>query len=678
MVIPLPPLYRRAEVRSDSIDPEARTVQVIWSTGADVARTDWLSGQSWIERLSLDPQAVRLDRLNRGAPVLDTHGAERGVRSVIGIVEPGSARIMQRQGIATLRFSRREEVEEIWQDVRDGVLKAISVGYRVHRFRREPGDPEAGKPEVRTAVDWEPYEISLVPMGADIGAQVRQQPEDGRMWPCVLETPGQEDMVMTTSTPTTDTGNALAAMEEARAGAPDEGTSSAEGETRERERIQGILKAVRAARLSQDVADQLIAEGTQLSDARAIIWEHMERAAAIGPPPGPSGAPRVISDPLDSIRRGITQALLYRIDPSTWPVTDIARPYVGQPILRCAEEWLEARGVRTRHRSRMEIAALALGLETRAGMHTTSDFPEILADVASKTLRLAYDEAPQTFAPIARRVPLPDFKPVRRVQLGEAPALVRVLEHGEFSRGTVGEGKEQFALATYGRIFAITRQALVNDDLDAFGRLTTMFGRSARNLESDLVWAELLRNEAMGDGIPLFHASHGNLASSGGAISIPTLSAGRAAMRRQKGLDGRTVLNLMPQHLIVPPDLETVAQQHTIITQGQQTLTPTQPSNVNPFASLMTVIVEPRLEGITLLGPTGEPLETITGSATAWYLAAGVNRIDLIEYGFLDGEEGPVLESRAGWDVDGLEIKCRHDFAAKVIDYRGFYRNPGA
>jgi hypothetical protein len=173
----------------------------------------------------------------------------------------------------------------------------------------------------------------------------------------------------------------------------------------------------------------------------------------------------------------------------------------------------------------------------------------------------------------------------------------------------------------------------------------------------------------MGDGIPLFNASHTNLAAVAAAIDVTSLGIGRASMRSQKGLDTRTYLNLSARYLIAPPSKETVADQYTTV------ITPALGTSVNPFAGRLTVISEPRLEGgITLDGQTPE---VIAGSTTAWYLAADPMQIDMIEWGFLDGQEGPSIESRVGWEVDGLEIKCRHDFAAKVIDYRGLFKNAG-
>ena len=439
------------------------------------------------------------------------------------------------------------------------------------------------------------------------------------------------------------------------------------GATQERERIEGILAGCEAARLPLSFSRKLIADKVPLLKAQGQILQSLRTIDRTQD--GPVQGERVIvgADPLQNVWRGITGALLHRIDPDRWKIDDNSRQYRTQSLLRTMEECLEQRGVRTRGMSKSDIVVMAFAPQVRSGLHTTSDFAFILADVANKSIRRAYEEAPQTFTPISRRIPMPDFKPVKRNQIGEAPALRKVLEHGEFTRGTVAEGKEQFALATYGKIFGITRQALINDDLDAFGRMATMFGRSARNLESDLIWAEILANAAMGDGVALFHATHNNLDGTPAVIDIASLSRARAGIAKQKGLDGVSYLNIPSRYLIVHPDKQTVAEQFT--TQ----ITPAQGSNVNPFAGKLSVISEPRLGGITLDDGT-----VITGSLTAWYVASSTDQIDIIEYGFLDGEEGPQMTTREGFDVDGMEIRCRHDFAAKVIDWRGLYKNAGA
>jgi hypothetical protein len=165
-MIEVPSLYTRAAV--SSIDESARTVDLIFSTGAAVDRADAYG--RYREVLSMDPSHVRLDRLNNGAPLLNSHSAY-SISDVIGTVQPGSARIAGGQGLATVRFSRRDDVEAIWQDVIDGIIRSVSVGYRVHKFQEDAA--KAGGVATRTAVDWEPYELSMVSMPADPGAKVR-------------------------------------------------------------------------------------------------------------------------------------------------------------------------------------------------------------------------------------------------------------------------------------------------------------------------------------------------------------------------------------------------------------------------------------------------------------------------------------------------------------------------
>lgn len=166
--VEMPALAFRAVV--GGVDLERRVVQLTFATSAAVTRRDYRLGTLYQEVLSMDPAHVRLDRLNAGAPLLDSHSAG-SVGNVLGAVQPGTARIAHHVGEAEVRFSKRAAVEAVWQDVVDKILRAISVGYNVYRYTEAPGR-DGGLP-TRTAVDWEPFELSLVPMPADIGARVR-------------------------------------------------------------------------------------------------------------------------------------------------------------------------------------------------------------------------------------------------------------------------------------------------------------------------------------------------------------------------------------------------------------------------------------------------------------------------------------------------------------------------
>jgi hypothetical protein len=167
--VDLPPLCIRADVAS--VNDEKRTVELVFSTGAGVERYDYRTGAIYLEKLSLDPKHIRLDRLQSGAaPLLDAHSAW-SISDQIGVVEPDSVRLTAKEARATVRFSKRATVEPIWGDVRDGILRNISVGYLVRKYEQE--SDKDGKPVSRTATDWEPFELSLVPMPADAGARVR-------------------------------------------------------------------------------------------------------------------------------------------------------------------------------------------------------------------------------------------------------------------------------------------------------------------------------------------------------------------------------------------------------------------------------------------------------------------------------------------------------------------------
>lgn len=165
-----PPLCLRAEI--GTFNEENRTVDLIFSTGAPVERFDWMTGKRFLEKLAITPEAIRLDRLNAGAPLLDSHSAW-SVSDQLGAVVRGTARVEKKQALATVRFSARDAVAPILQDVRDGIISSVSVGYRVHVFEEDAS--KGNKLPVRTAIDWEPFEISMVSMPADPGAKIRRE-----------------------------------------------------------------------------------------------------------------------------------------------------------------------------------------------------------------------------------------------------------------------------------------------------------------------------------------------------------------------------------------------------------------------------------------------------------------------------------------------------------------------
>lgn len=143
-----------------TVDKDKRTLELSFSSEIEVKR--W---PGFIEVLDHGREAVDLTRLNARGPLLFNHDLDK----VVGVIE--SAEIgSDRKGRAVVRFGNSERAREVWQDVQDGILSNVSVGYRIHEIKlsesRENGD------DVYVVTRWEPYEISIVSAPADTSVGV--------------------------------------------------------------------------------------------------------------------------------------------------------------------------------------------------------------------------------------------------------------------------------------------------------------------------------------------------------------------------------------------------------------------------------------------------------------------------------------------------------------------------
>jgi hypothetical protein len=683
--VDLPLADRTMELRNfaraaEGTDAALARADLIFTTGAGVMRYDWSNGRYYREELVVEKGAIRMDRLAAGAPLLNTHDSW-DLEAVLGVVD--SPNVVDGQGTCSVTFSRRESIAGYVQDVADGVIRNVSVGYARHKIQMVAPSEENGL-WIYRVIDWEPYEVSLVPIPADAGAQVRgeaaPQPRDLRTFPCeFIETraagsPASPTVGASSAEPPLNSGDRSMTPDEiAAAEAKRVAEASAEAT-----RLAGVQAAAVQAEQTRSatitdlcsrhnvghLAAGMIRANQTVDQARAAILDEVAtRDAAAGGHRNVSGGITTVTDEHATRMAGVEEAVMHRVLPGS-TLTDNGRQYRGMSLLEIGREVLEARGIRTRGMGRMEVAGLML---RGGGMLATGDFPNLFANVANKRLRNAYDENPGTYGRWARRAPnAPDFKSMSVVQLSGAPTLLRTNEHGEFKYGAVTDGAETYSLLTYGRIVSITRQAIVNDDLRGFDRLVGAFGASARRLENATVYSQLTDNGTMADTGALFNATalgvaggHANLGT--GALAIGVLRTMRAAMRVQKGLAGE-VLNLAPAYLIVPAAHEQTAYELT-----SSNYTPATKAEVNEF----------RTGGRTALEPIVEPILDAV-SATAWYSAAASSQIDTVEYCYLDGAEGPVIESEMGFEVDGMSLKARLDFAAKAVDFRGLYKGTGA
>ncbi|MDB5585075.1 MAG: hypothetical protein JWP26_45 [Devosia sp.] len=611
--------FRPAEFRAGSLDAEARTVEVIWSSGASVKRWSWDEGAYW-EQLSMSAESVDLARLNAGASFLDTH-AQTSMADRLGAVVPGSARIEGGKGLATIILSSSKSGEQILTDLRAGLPLLISVGYRVSAYEKSEG--EGDSLPIFTATRWEPLELSAVPIPADAGAMARAETQDTRSRQSVPVTRRAE--------------GAAAKVENI-----DMTTSIAAdpAETLERSRADEILSIGERHNVPSRVIRKAVKDGNSIAEFRLMAMEairkEQEKTQIFGIAPSDGERSDV------SFSDIMSQAIQARVD-RTYKPSDAARGLIGLSIPELARRAIEARGEGTRGCSAGELVTRAL--------HTGSDFPIALGNVANRLVRKGYEATPSAVQQVARQATARDFKPRASIFLATKGGLEKVNEHGEFKRGTFSEGAELYAIETYGKIFGLTRQALINDDLSLFDRLPQELGQKAKNFEADFLAKLVEGTRKMSDGAAVFHATHGNLGS-GATLSVAALAAGRLAMRKQRNPDG-DLAGMIPRFLVVPSDLELTAEQVLAVINAEK------PSDVNPFSGKLELLVEPRL-----------------ADTQAWYLAAGRDQSGL-EFAYLEGAEGPQIDTRAGFDIDGTEWKVRLDFGGGWQDFRGFWKNPG-
>lgn len=322
--------------------------------------------------------------------------------------------------------------------------------------------------------------------------------------------------------------------------------------------------------------------------------------------------------------------------------------YNSMTLRELARASLTERGVGVATYNPMQMIGMAF-------THSTSDFGNILLDVANKAILLGWEENDETFEKWTKKGQLSDFKTAHRVGLGAFPSLRQVREGAEYKYVTLDDKGETIALATYGELFSITRQAIINDDMNMLTDVPMKFGRAAKATVGDLVYAVLIDNEKMSDKKALFSTDHKNMLT--GGMDVETISAGRTAMRQQK--EGERTLNIRPAFMLVPTTLETQAIQG--VKSGSVKGADVNANIINPVRDLAEIIAEPRLD---------------EASTKDWYMASRQGS-DTIEVAYLNGIDVPYIDQLEGFTSDGVTTKVRIDAGVAPVDYRGLLKVTG-
>lgn len=615
------------ETTIDHVDTDSRTVELSFSSETPYGR--WFGD----EILCHDEGCINLERFNNGlGTVLFNHDRD----AVVGHIE--KVWLEDNRGKALVRFDKDEQSETIFQKVQSGTLQGVSVGYSIKRYEvldEKDSVSSNGRfkgPDTYVVTDWEPLEISIVSVPADATVGVGRSAEEIHT---SIDTQEEEKSM--------DEKEVLK-TEEVKATEPVEtGITKADlakAMEAERKRTSEITALFRD--FDVEGADEAIVMGVSVDEARAMVMDQLRaRNKGVSVTMGEAES--------DKFRAAAQDAVLMAVGIPVADAAPGANELRGHSLVELARESLQREGLQANFGDNMELA--------RQAINSTSTFPAIMSNLANKSVMTGFNEAETTFQIWAGKGSNRDFKEAARVALSEAGNLELVPEGGQFPHDSLGEASARTKVATYGKLFSLTRQAIINDDLGLFSKIATKYGSAAKRLVNKMVYAQLTGNVKMQDNIALFDTKHGNVAGTGEALSVKAIAKAITAMRRQKGITGDATLNITPKYLVVPPELEMTAYQ---IVNSTAAVDGVNSGVINPYKGRFVVVADAELT-----------------DPDAWYLVADASQHDTIEVTYLNGVEIPRLETRQGFDVDGIEYKVAFDVGVDAIDFRGVFKNAG-
>ena len=671
--------YRSAPVsfRADgpsTIDDKTRSVEIILGTEEPAVVYDYDRGRVREVLLMSGAQMPANNQL----VLLNAH-SRYDVSDIIG-----SARNLKMENgkmIGRAYYSEAPEAESPWIKTKEGHLTDYSLGYLVD----EVVWVEEGKTAIiegrtfagplQVATKWTPREVSAVPIGADQNAKARAgnqnktiNKEDKDMDPKVramLESKGlpadaTEEQALAF----------LAKLEVKTETTPLQGDVEKEKENDKEASIRAAATGELLTRIRDidalcskydcaDMARSFIIENKTLEEAqRAVMDKIHERAKNQNP--GTSGV-EITAEAKDKFRAAAEHGLVLRAGMKVENPAPGADELRGYTLVEMARECLRASG-RDYRGSVKEMVGRAL---------TASDFPNILANLATKSMQDGWDSASETWPIWTGEGSVSDFKTYYDNALSEFDDLEEIPDSGEIKFGSFSEkAPETYKIASYGKKFKVTRVMIINDDLNALTSLPARRTEAANRKIGDIVYAILTGNGTMGDGYSIFDSTnHANDAASGyrAAPGIATIAEAVKAMKSHKDIKGLRRLNIQPKFFIAPVALEGVsevffksekfADEETVATDSSLAAT-----RVNPYSgSVFTRVYEPRLDD---------------DDADGWYIAGPKGKT--VKVVFLNGQKGPILEMiQPGFSVEGFEYAVVIDAGAYAQDYRGLYRNIG-
>ena len=366
--------------------------------------------------------------------------------------------------------------------------------------------------------------------------------------------------------------------------------------------------------------------------------------AKLGAGTTPSAAVTPYADNGNIVGDSVKQSLLARAGIDKDKVNAKDNAYNAMTLRELARASLVDRGISVSGQNAMSMVGLAF-------THSSSDFGQILIDVAHKSLLKGWETAAENFDQFTSRGTLTDFRAAKRVGLGDFGYLPQVGEGEEYTYGTIGDEGASVALATYGQLFSITRQAIINDDMHLLTKIPEKMGQAARATIAKLVFALLSGNAKAQDGKALFDASHKNTITNA-VLDLANIDKGIQMMNGFVNARGEP-LAIEPEFMLLPTSMYTRGLQ--LIKSASVEGADANSGIINPLRDIVTPVKSARLQA---------------ADEKSWYL---INK-EAIEVSYLDGIDTPYMEQQNGFTVDGVSTKVRIDAGVNVIDYRGIVK----
>jgi hypothetical protein len=650
----------------ESFSSTNRTFQAVIATETPVL-TRLPGGEGlYYEILSCKPEHVNLTRVRNVAAVLDDHN-KYGINSQIGgVTDPV---VSNGQISATVKLSRSKKLDDLVQDIEDGIIRNVSSGYTVYMYQ------DISKPDdkIRTllAVNWSINELSLTPVQADENSRMRSQDTDNELTEVEIENMAttaadpQATPPVAPETPPTPAPTPAPAPQPAPAPTP--AAPEPESAT-ERTRTLAILDvaAVAGAALPANFAQDHIAKGTPVEQVRGLLIEALKTKSPLEQQRSQqSAAPAITADVIEKQRHLIEVGIARKFGVQNVPGEKYSNEelvgseqYRNMSLIEMARNYIADS---TGDESVLRANAMVVGKRALISS-SSSDFAVILEGVARRVLLAEYTIAADTWRRIAVTGSVTDFREWTRVRGGTIGNLDKVNENGEFKNKNIPDGsQEKVKVETFGNTVNVTRQMLVNDDLGYFIRILSQLARaSARSIEQALYNLINLNSglgPLMSDGQTLIHPTHGNVGPTG-AFDASKIAGARDVLKNQKDMSGNDWLDLRPDFALVPTAL---ADSVIAVNINEYTNESNKFQQRNLYKGLFREIIDsPRLT-----------------SQTGIYIFTDKNQEPVFEVNFLNGNETPFIDEREEFDVDGTRMKIRHDWGVAAIGWKGVVRNAG-